>query len=336
MLLPKEKPFLEGLNSYYLNLEKLTEHLQGEIGSGCIHGKAVDREILIYFDEDEIIRSLLQETRKPAQFFPDLAVISEVFMQNSFVVNIHYLDPNAIFFWGHMQPFQRAKSALKSTEIPLPDLIFRLRQKDFSGFIDVQIINKQDSGLLFFHEGDRVGGSYSWGKGGMSKSDEDYNILLSRVQAGEGMFTFGSYIKKTQEKEKQQVGSTQTAARKAPPRVVNPVHSQLRPALEELLFFFIQTLQEKGEQRPVEVLNEYMQSQLDTYPYLDPYMGYFEYTKGIVKFSADAPKERIIRALIVCMWALVRSYRAEDAFRSKLGTMRNKALLESRNIQVDL
>ena len=335
MLLPKEKPFLKGLNSYYLNLEKLTEHLQGEIGSGCIHGKAASREILVYFDENEIIRCLLQENKSKAQSFQDLTVINEIFLQSSFVINIYYLAPNAVFFWGQMQAFQRAKSALKSSEIPLPDLIFRLRQKNFSGFIDVQITNKSDSGLLFFHDGERIGGSYSWAKGGMSKSDENYNILLSRVQAGEGSFTFGSYIKETAPTEAKQTPS-RSMAQKAEPRVVNPVSSELRPALEELLFFFIQTMQEKGEKTPVNVLNEYIQSQLDTYPYLDPFMGYYEYSRGTVKFSADAPKEKIVRAIILCVWTLVRAYHAEGNFRTKLSTMRNKSVLESRNIPVEL
>ncbi len=37
MLIPRERPYLEGLNSYYLQLEKFIEHLQGEIGSGGVH-----------------------------------------------------------------------------------------------------------------------------------------------------------------------------------------------------------------------------------------------------------------------------------------------------------
>jgi hypothetical protein len=92
-----------------------------------------------------------------------------------------------------MPPFQRAKATLRSTEIPLPDLIFRLRMKQFSGFIEVQLLKKNEGGVLFFHEGDRIGGSYTWGKGGMSTADEDYNTLLSKVQTGEGVFTFGSF-----------------------------------------------------------------------------------------------------------------------------------------------
>jgi hypothetical protein len=75
----------------------------------------------------------------------------------------------------------------------LPDLIFRLKQKQFSGFIDVQLVKKSDGATLFFNKGERVGGSYSWGKGGMSTSTEDYHSLLSRIQLNEGVFSFGTF-----------------------------------------------------------------------------------------------------------------------------------------------
>jgi hypothetical protein len=195
MLTPREKPYLEGLNSYYLHLEKFIEHMQGDIGSGGIHCKSPNLELLIYFNEDEIISSLMQEKGGKAVFPPSYEIARGSFYSANFSVKVYQLEAHAIFFWAQMPPFQRAKSVLKSTEIPLPDLIFRLKQKQFSGFIDAQVVNKPDSGVLFFHEGERIGGSYTWGKGGMSTSDKDYNILLSRMQSAEGIFTFGSFIK---------------------------------------------------------------------------------------------------------------------------------------------
>jgi hypothetical protein len=151
--------------------------------------------MMIYFSEHEVISNLVQEKGAAASFFPAYEIARNAFYSSNFTVKDYQLDANAIFFWAQLPSFQRAKASLKSTEIPLPDLIFRLRQKQFSGFIDVQLVKKNDGGTLFFNEGDRVGGSYSWGRGGMSTSDEDYNSLLSRVQLNEGVFTFGSFIK---------------------------------------------------------------------------------------------------------------------------------------------
>lgn len=195
MLIPREKPCLEGLNSYYLHLERFIEHMQGEIGSGGVHCLSPGLEMMIYFNEYEVISNLLQEKGTAAYFAPSLEIARSFFYSSTYAVKVYQLDAHAIFFWAQMPSFQRAKASLKSTEIPLPDLIFRLRQKQFSGFIDVELVKKNEGGTLFFNEGDRVGGSYTWGTGGMSTSDEDYNALLSRVQANEGIFTFGSFIK---------------------------------------------------------------------------------------------------------------------------------------------
>jgi hypothetical protein len=195
MLIPRERPYLEGLNSYYLHLEKFIEHLQGDIGSGGVHCISAHLNMLIFFNEQEIISSLLQEKGAEALFAPSFEIARSRFYSGSFALKVYQLDQNAIYFWAQMPPFQLAKAALRSTEIPLPDLIFRLRMKQFSGFIEVQISRKNEGGILFFHEGDRIGGSYTWGQGGMSTSDQDYNSLLSRVQSSEGVFTFGSFIR---------------------------------------------------------------------------------------------------------------------------------------------
>jgi hypothetical protein len=194
MLIPREKPYLDGLNSYYLHLERFIEHLQGDIGSGGIHCLSSSIEMMIYFNEYEMISNLLQEKGGVATYTSH-EIARSYFYSSSFTINVYRFEAHAIFFWAQMPSFQRAKASLKSSEIPLPDLIFRLRQKQFCGFIDVQLVKKNDGGTLFFNEGDRIGGSYTWSKGGMSRSDDDYNSLLSRVQVNEGIFTFGSFIK---------------------------------------------------------------------------------------------------------------------------------------------
>ncbi len=195
MLIPQERPYLDGLNSYYLHLERFIEHLQGEVGSGGIYCNSPYLELLIYFNENEIISNLQQKKGEKAVMQPADKSVRDSFDSANFSVKVYQLEAHAIFFWAQMPSFQRAKSALKSTEIPLPDLIFRLRQKNFSGFIDIKLVNKTDSGILFFNKGERIGGSYSWGKGGMNVSDEDYNTLLGRLQSCEGVFTFGSFSK---------------------------------------------------------------------------------------------------------------------------------------------
>jgi len=60
VVVPKEKPFVENLNSYYLNVKKLVEHFQGEIGTGAVHFQSPKEEGFIVFDKDDILNGCYQ------------------------------------------------------------------------------------------------------------------------------------------------------------------------------------------------------------------------------------------------------------------------------------
>jgi hypothetical protein len=184
------------LNSYYLHLEKFIEHMQGEIGSGGIHCLSPAVQLMIYFTEHEVVSNLIQKKGQTAAFIPVQEISYIDLFKAIYSVTVFQLDANSIFYWAQMPTFQRTKALLKSTEISLPDLIVRLKQKEFSGFIDVQLMKKDEGATLFFNKGERVGGSYSWGKGGMSTSNDDYRSLLSRIQLNDGVFSFGTFLEK--------------------------------------------------------------------------------------------------------------------------------------------
>lgn len=337
MLIPREKPYLEGLNSYYLQLEKFIEHMQGDIGSGGIHCKSLNVEMLIYFNEQETISTLVQKKNEKAGFISSYEIARNIFYDDNFAVRVFQLDDHAIFFWAQMPSFQRAKASLKSTEIPLPDLIFRLSQKQFSGFIDVRLLKKNDNSLLFFHEGKRIGGSYSWGKGGLSVSDEDYNTMISIVQMSDGVFNFGSFVQEEKTAEPQAERPVEDAGplRKSGSRIANPVYNELRPALEEFLFFYTQVVQKKAKIDPLDTLNVHMLARVSDFPCLDPAQVSFEYSNGVVKFAAGAPAEQITRAVVACAWEVINSLKLRLDFAQELQQMKTRRLFQQKNIDLE-
>ena len=121
MLIPREQPYLDGLNSYYLHLDKFVEHMQGEIGSGCLYFRSSTEEILIYFDEREVLRGVVQDNNQRAWVSPTLAPVLSELRRKNFRVTVYTLAASAIFFWGQMPQFQRAKTTLKSADITLSD-----------------------------------------------------------------------------------------------------------------------------------------------------------------------------------------------------------------------
>ncbi len=330
MLIPKEKPFLTGLNSYYLYLDKFIEHLQGEIGSGCFYCRSEDKEILVYFDEQEIIRCIIQDNGELAQSSQSLEPVTQSLSRKNFLVTIYYLDPSSIFFWGQIPSFQRVKTKLKTTDISLPDLFFRLRQKKFSGFIDVNLQGHNDGGILFLHQGERRGGSYSWGTGGFSHSDDDYNRLLGLLQSNAATYDIGQF-------NAESVIKSESAREKSSIVVENRDYfSNLETALKEFIELYFEVVYKKIKTSPLVQLKQKFVDHLDEYSVLDPLKNFFElYEDGTVEFADNVPKEEIAAAIVDCTWKVVEDNKLQKKFRAAINKWAYKTALEVRGIYVE-
>lgn len=330
MLIPKEKPHLSGLNSYYLHIDKFIEHLQGEIGSGCFYCQSADQEILIYFDEQEIIRSIIQNHGEQAQTVQSLEPITQSLSRKNFLVTIYYLDPSSIFFWGQIPSFQRVKAKLKTTDISLPDLFFRLRQKKFSGFIDVTLQEHDEGGILFLHQGERRGGSYSWGSGGLSPSDNDYNKLLGLLQSNVATYDIGQFNAESVSGRESVQGNTSTSGEK------REYFSNLETALQEFIEIYIQIARRKIKTSPIVQLKQKFVENLDEYPVLDPFKKFYEINENAtVEFSDNAPREEIAAAIVDCTWKVIEDTKLQKKFRSAMKKWAYRSALEERGIDVD-
>jgi hypothetical protein len=327
MLIPQEQPYLQGLNSYYLLIDKFIEHLQGEIGSGCLYFTSSTQEILVYFDEQEILRGVVQNNKEHAQVSPTLEAVLDALQLKNFRVSVYRLDPSAIFFWGQMPQFRRAKAELSSADIQLPDLIYRLKQKRFSGFVHVTFTGKKGGALLFFHDGDRVGGSYSWGTGGLDPSNTTYNHLLKQLQSTQAIFAIGHFV--AEEKTgKAKLKSKDDSSDE-------PVYfSNLDTALEEFLALFVQLVHKKTKSDPVVLLKQQFIDKMDEYPFLDPFKAMFEYADGKVTFAEKAPQSKMAAAIVDCAWEVIQDNRLEKKFRGLMKKWDYKTALEERNIVV--
>ena len=88
---------MDGLNSYYLVTDNLIEHLQGEIGTGCIYFKSSTRELLVYFDEMDILGGIIQDSGENARVAPNLQPVFDALRERNYLVKVFHLDPHAIF-----------------------------------------------------------------------------------------------------------------------------------------------------------------------------------------------------------------------------------------------
>ncbi len=346
MLLPREKPFLVGLNSYYLEIEKFIQHLQGEIGSGCLYFAAPDQELLIYFDEYDIVRVVIQDNGEQTLVSNQLAHILVPLKKKSFQVTIYYLDSDSIFFWGQMPAFRRAQDLLTSDKVGLPDLIFRLSKKKFSGFIEVSVDGKKDCAVLFFHAGERRGGSYYWGTGGLSTSDVDYNTLLGMLQKNTGSYSLGYFttdplafvaetLDSTLEHEVPQ--NDQTRANDVDSPSSEKEISALNTALNGFLTVFTQTVKsKKGKTEPLIDLKLKFIDFSEIYSFLDPYNHLCAIEDdGTVTITQTVSEKDVAEGIIDCAWMVVEDNKLHKKFRSALQDLEQQDVFQAQGIELE-
>ncbi len=328
MLIPEEQPYLKGLNSYYIAIDRFVEHLQGEIGSGCLYCQSVKEEVLVYFDEHDVIRGVIQKTGEPAYTTHNMEPVLKSLARTNFLITVFALDPNAIFFWGQIPPFKRAQKTLTSKDIRLPDLIYRLNAKNFYGFVRVKIVGQKERAILFLHKGSRIGGSYSWGRGGLDPSDTSYNQLLKLVQEAPAQFFVGHFMAEAHAPDPRQ------QARQVTVPGTDVKIADLDRALELFLEHFVKVVRKKSKSEPMVLLKQEFINKLDTYPFLDPFKDIFDYVDGRVHCSDEISRDTIADGVVDCAWNVIRENRLEKKFRAALSGCESKDILAACNITV--
>ncbi len=177
MILPKEAPYKDRLHSYYLIFENFVVAMQEEIGSGCIVCRSTRQSHRIYFLPDALGRCVVENRGQSPRIYHQLGDVINAFKVLPFIVSVYYLDRHAFDFWSRLPPYKKLKTPMVSTgNLSLDSAIASYRAQGFSGFFDISA-ESGIGGLLFFQNARMIGGSYSWGRGGLSTSGKDYRKL---------------------------------------------------------------------------------------------------------------------------------------------------------------
>ncbi len=327
MLLPREVPFLENLNSYYLDIDKFTQHLQGEIGAGCIYCKSSAQEILIYFNEQEIIGGILQENGEHAQASPTLEPLLAILRKSSFIVKVFQLDANAIYFWSHLDSFKRAKKLLRSSEISLFEILNRFQKMKFSGFVEVQFEDSSEGAVVFYRSGNKIGGSYFWGQGGLNTSNKNLEELLKKIEKKEATYAVSRFLD-------------------SPPISLlaeeifevedydDEYDAQLVLGLEEFLIIYTKVLYKKLNKDPVLLLRQSFIANTGRFPFLDPFQGQFKFTNGAVYISDSTNSFEVVKGVVHCVWEVIYALGLEKYFKLQLSSWRNN-FLRNEGVLID-
>ena len=304
IIIPKEKPVIENLNSYYLDIRKLVEHYQGQLGAGGIHFKSTAAEGVIFFDKDELLGGVFKDKERNIQGKEVLNSIIETSSQYNFVISIYEIAQNKIYFWANMPDAKKIHKNLSTEFTDLEGLIKKMASEKLTGYIEVVINNGSEGGLVFFSDGEIIGGSYSWGKGEVSSLKENRELLVAKTKDSGGIF----HVNRIEASKRPVAGEIGRKEQKTA--------ADILIVLEELLQIVeSEAAKKKNIERDFnKLLKKKFVEKADKYVFLDPFADEFIYSAGKITFTGEAADEELLRGVAES----VKEIAEESGFLSNL------------------
>jgi hypothetical protein len=294
IIVPKGKPVIQNLNSYYIDFDKLLEHYQGELGSGGIHFKSASAEGIVFFDENYILNSTFKDKENLVDGATATDKITKSLSNDTFLVAVYKIDPDKIHFWSNLQNMEVYYKNLSTEFTDLGGLVSKMRSERLTGYIEVFIDGGKESGLVFFNNGAIVGSSCSWEKGGLNNSEKNHETLIRKSRESGGIFNV-SKISLTKKKKKM-----------VPENRKAETTPLLLDMVQELLNLFEITVQKNKKIKAGfdTLLKRKFMEKVDEYDFLDPFAAEFQYAKGSVQYTGKADTEQLARAIAECVGEL--------------------------------
>jgi hypothetical protein len=288
-IIPKGKPVITNLNSYYLKIEKLVEHFQGELGSGGVFFASATGKGVLFFDEFEIVNGYLQNKAQELSGPEAIQFLLAPPAHYNFNVSIYAIEPENVYFWTQIPAAHLRYDDLSSEFTDIEALIKKMAAERLTGYLDVAL-GGAERGLLFFQNGQIVGDSLSWqtnphDQNDQTESAQDRLVQKTRTQGG----VFRVY--------------EIPVAQKSNPRVLTT--AELQPALRVVsmlsdLLSILETLvaADKRIHLPFNtLLKKQWVEMADQYPFLDPFAGELNYSNQALSFLGEASDHQLAAAV---------------------------------------
>ncbi len=289
LAVPKEKPVLTNLNTYYLKLDKLIEHCQGEMDAGGILFKSPAVQGVVYFDSDNILNAYCSEKNTDLRGPAAVAQLLQANGTYNFSLDIYRIPFENIYFWSNTPTAERIFKDLSTEFTDLEGLMKKMRAEKLTGYIDILIGNGQESGMIFFGGGEIVGGSFSWGP---VQSD---SVKAASRQLVEKTIKIGGIFQVCRI-SMDPVPPSPAGLASAPGRR----HHVLR-MLEEFLGIF-ETLYITQKDKTADfnsLIRKKFVENAERFTFLDPFAGEFDFNNRQIRFSGAADDAELANGIIV-------------------------------------
>ncbi len=318
-VIPKGKPVLTNLNTYYLNIKNLIEHFQGELGSGGIFFTSNAGKGVLFFDEFDVVSGYIQNRDSELSGQAAIEFLLDPPSGYNYLVSIHAMEPEDVYYWTQISSAQVIYDNLSSTFTDIGALIQKLKLERLTGYIDVSIKRGGARGMLFMLNGQIVGDRLSWANMKNSAGDNALKELIMKVKSNGAVFRVFKISSETS-------SSKAISPDPAQPHSPNSNSEQVLRMLEELLNILEETISNnrKNAVRFGTVLKKKWVEMADQYPFLDPFAGELIYENGALEFYGNANSQELVKAVVRSAAEIVVEQGLRKTFARKVESWKNK------------
>ncbi|NNF97788.1 MAG: hypothetical protein HKM93_00255 [Desulfobacteraceae bacterium] len=308
VIIPKGKAIITNLNGYYLKLDRLIEHYQGEVGSGEIFFSSSTGEGILYFDQHEVLEGYLQEKGKEISGKPAVKYLMNLPENVNFSVSIYALDEEDIYFWLYIPSAKLLHDNLSSEFTDLEGLVKKMTTEKLTGYIDIAINSGKANANLFFKNGRIFEDSYSWESPATGTSRKSMAALLTKTKELGGTFKVYQIA----------VNSKPVSEEPEPPPETSS--TDVIPMLSNLLNVLERTANASPKRNGnfATILKKKFLEKADKYSFLDPFADEIQYTGSKLKFTGQADNRELIEAITACVKEMNKEHGLQKQFLKEL------------------
>jgi len=297
IVIPKNTPFIEGLNSFYLNVGRFIEHFSGEVSTGAIHFLASKAEGVVFVDDHSILNGVYADKSTTLEGAEAVDYIINNTGENSFAVAVYKIEPEYVHFWSNLPNAEVLHNNLSTEFTDLKKLIVKMQSEKLTGYVEVTINGVNETGTVFLNMGNITGSLFPWNRKQLITSRQDMEKLIETSKKSGGEFNVYQ-IKLIHNNLNDTLDTSQETT--VPSAADGGIDIAI---IEELLSTFEETFHanNKGKADFRTLLRRKFVEKADSYDFLDPFAVEFHYADGQIDYSGEASTDILARGIVECI-----------------------------------
>ena len=346
IVVPKETPIIEELNSYYLNIEKLFLYYRGIIDAGCAHFQLPSSEGVIFFDAFNMINGTFKDKTSLLRGKAAIDLLFEEARSKNVMISIYEIPPEKIAFWANVANAEDLYKDLSTEFTDLEGLIRKMASDRLTGYIQVTF-KANDIAVLFLHNGDVIGSISAESKWQLVRTEKFQRDLVEKSRKLGAILNVRRILIEQMERAnapspiQPRTDENVPIAPKKPvvdlpvqEKVARPLN--IREMLQYLMLIYDKFISGNKRIRGDfdTLLKRKFVEKVDKYDFLDPFTEEFKYANGKIEFSGRVDDVRLATGLLECLQEIAAENDMQNWLDKSLWPLREKYASEIEFLKI--